>query len=73
MECERCDLYGDEDEEAAIRAAAEVAEQTWREREGGKEGDERAAKAMVEVVVGKGRELQFWEAWLDAVVDCLVI
>ncbi|EME43864.1 hypothetical protein DOTSEDRAFT_102777, partial [Dothistroma septosporum NZE10] len=34
-ECERCDLYGDEDEEAAIRRAAEVAEREWREREQG--------------------------------------
>ncbi|EME79568.1 uncharacterized protein MYCFIDRAFT_107748, partial [Pseudocercospora fijiensis CIRAD86] len=34
-ECERCDLYGDEDEEAAIRRAAEEAEQMWREKEGG--------------------------------------
>ncbi|KAF2774550.1 hypothetical protein EJ03DRAFT_255685, partial [Teratosphaeria nubilosa] len=32
-ECERCDLYGDEDEEVAIRRAVEGAEREWRERE----------------------------------------
>ena len=74
-ECERCDLYGDEDEEAAIRSAAEVAEKEWREREQGagqdEEGKEEARKRMIEVLVGQGRR-RWWEEWLDAVVDALV-
>ena len=71
-ECERCDLYGDEDEEAAIRRAAAAAEQVWKETEGAKEGDERATRAMVEALVGRDRGLRFWEVGLDAVVDAVV-
>lgn len=71
-ECERCDLYGDEDEGDAIRKAAEGAEKIWREREGMEMagGDADATKAMVDALVGKkGR---WWDQGLDAVVDALV-
>jgi hypothetical protein len=72
MECERCDLYGDEDEEAAIRSAAETAEKAWKDKENGREGDERATKAMVEALIGQARGVKYWEVWLDAVVDAVV-
>ena len=71
-ECERCDLYGDEDEEAAIRSAAEAAEKAWKDKENGREGDERATKAMVEALIGQARGVKYWEVWLDAVVDAVV-
>lgn len=71
-ECERCDLYGDEDEEVAIRSAAEAAEKAWRDKENGREGDERATKAMVEALIGQARGVKYWEVWLDAVVDTMV-
>ncbi|KAF2485147.1 hypothetical protein BDY17DRAFT_293020 [Neohortaea acidophila] len=72
-ECERCDLYGDEDEEAAIRVAAEAAEKAWKEKEGGRaEGDGRAAQAMVEAVVGSGKTLKTWEMLLDVIVDAVI-
>lgn len=71
-ECERCDLYGDENEEIAIRRAAEVAEKTWREKEGRKEGNSEATKAMVEALVGQHKGPGYWESWLDAFVDVLV-
>ncbi|KAK3719271.1 hypothetical protein LTR37_004490 [Vermiconidia calcicola] len=71
-ECERCDLYGDEDEEAAIRRAAETAEKAWKEKEGEKEDDRGAAKAMVEALVGEARGKKYWETWLDAIVDVVV-
>lgn len=72
VECERCDLYGDEDEEAAIRRAAEAAEKAWREKEGGKQVNERATHAMVEALVGQARGSGYWESWLDMVVDAVV-
>ena len=72
IECDRCDLYGDEDEEAAIRKAAEEAERMWREKEGKREGDERATQAMVEALVGQARTASLWERALDAVVDAVV-
>ena len=72
MECERCDLYGDEDEEAAIRRAAEAAENAWKEKEDGREGDERVTQAMVEALVGQNRGVKYWEGWLDMVVGAVV-
>lgn len=73
-ECERCDLYGDEDEEMAIRRAAEEAEQAWRDKEGGKGkdgGDEVAAKAMIDALVGEGKK-RWYDDFLDAVLDAII-
>lgn len=70
-ECARCDLYGDEDEEAAIRSAVDVAEKAWRDREGGREGDQRTTRAMVDTLVGRARGGKKWEAWLDVAVDAM--
>ena len=69
-ECERCDLYGDEDEETAIRQAAEAAEKAWRDTNSGK-GDPRAAELMVEALVGTARCRRWYEQWLDAIVDAV--
>jgi hypothetical protein len=71
-ECERCDLYGDEDEEVVIRQAARNAEQVWREKEGGKEGgDEKAARMMIDTLVGReGKE--WYDEYLDGIVDAVV-
>lgn len=69
-ECERCDLYGDEDEAVAIRHAANAAEKAWREREGCK-GDARAAELMVQALVGQGGHGRWWEQWLDALLDAM--
>ena len=72
IECERCDLYGDEDEEAAIRKAAAVAEQAWREKEGGKASDdEQATRRMVDALVGQSRRLAWYEALLDVAVEAV--
>ena len=66
-------MYGDEDEEAAIRHAAETAEKAWKEKEDGKGGNERATKAMVEALVDHTRGIKYWEGWLDAIVDIVVL
>lgn len=71
-ECERCDLYGDEDEEMAIRNAAEAAEKAWKDKENGREGNELATKAMVDALVGQARAVKTWQVWLDAVVDAVI-
>lgn len=71
-ECDRCDLYGDEDEEAAIRHAAAEAEKAWREKEGSREGNGRATQAMVETLVGQARTASQWESLLDMAVDAMV-
>ncbi|KAK5138182.1 hypothetical protein LTR08_004877 [Meristemomyces frigidus] len=69
-ECERCDLYGDEDEEAAIRRAAESAEKAWRDQ-GGK-GDANT-QLMVEALVGQAGHGTRYEKWLDAMVDAIAL
>ena len=69
----KCDLYGDEDQESAIRSAAEAAEKAWKEKEQGRDGaDDRAAQAMVDALVGRRARQQYWETWLDAIVDVVV-
>ncbi|KAK6440869.1 hypothetical protein LTR95_002911 [Oleoguttula sp. CCFEE 5521] len=72
-QCERCELYGDEDEEAVVRSAVEKAEREWMEKgkEDESEGEGRARRAVVEAVVGR-KEVKWWEVWLDAVVDVLM-
>lgn len=71
-ECERCDLYGDEDEGDAIRRAAQKAEKDWREKEGlemGGQGEE-ATKAMVDTLIGK--KGKWWEQGLDELLDAML-
>ena len=72
-ECERCDLYGEEDEGLAIRRAADVAEKAWREKEGAaaKDGDEMATQLMVEALVGQARNRRRYEYLLDIIVDAV--
>jgi hypothetical protein len=72
-ECERCDLYGDEDEADAIRKAAVKAEKIWREKEGLEMGgqNEEATKAMVDALVGK--KGKWFEEMMDAVLDAVLV
>jgi hypothetical protein len=72
-ECERCDLYGDEDEADAILKAAEKAERSWRQREGLEMGgqDEEATKAMVDALVGK--KGKWWEEGLNSVLEAVLV
>lgn len=76
-ECERCDLYGDEDEDRAIRSAVEEAEKTWREKEGAGEVSERQeqeSKAAVEALIGRRRNTRsVFEGWVDAMMEVLLI
>lgn len=50
-QCEKCDLYREEDEDEAVKIAGELAEKDWREREGmvGVKGLEAAVGNMGEV------------------------
>ena len=58
-ECERCDLYGDEDEGAAIRRAEAMAETAWREQ-----GNNQLGTKM---------QLMVYEQWLDALIDAVAL
>ncbi|KXL49410.1 hypothetical protein M433DRAFT_158770 [Acidomyces richmondensis BFW] len=74
IECERCDLYGDEDEEKAIKRAVEVAEREWREREGMKCAPGDKEKLIFEAFVGHAaRRERWWETWVDKIVDIIVV
>lgn len=55
-ECDRCDLYINEDDENLVKRAGALAEKEWREKEG-----------MTEVVgIGVGQEAATRATWLDA-------
>ncbi|KAK4552287.1 hypothetical protein LTR86_010457 [Recurvomyces mirabilis] len=74
IECQRCDLYGDEDEEGAIRKAATVAEQAWRKKEGGKADDnDQATQRMVDVLIGQSWRLVWYEGYLDVLIEAAAI
>lgn len=78
-ECDRCDLYGDEDQEAAIRQAAVFAEQEWRQKEAVKGQQQLSAaqsetsKAMIEAVLVQGRQRQWYERVLDSWIDARMV
>lgn len=78
-ECNRCDLYGDEDEEAAIRKAAIFAEQEWRQKEAAKNRqqdmstDTETAKAMMEAVLERDRHREWYEELLDCWLDARIV
>lgn len=73
-ECERCDLYGDEDEDASIRQAIDAAERAWKENQNGKEVvDDQLTQLMMESVAGHRHGETWIERFLDAILDaCLV-
>jgi hypothetical protein len=78
-ECEKCDLYREEDEKVILKAARERAEKEWREGEG-KDVNISVSAAVVESLVspavnGPARllELRVWQTWLDKVVERFVL
>lgn len=55
-ECDKCDLYGNEDDESSVKRAGALAEKEWRKKEG-----------MTGVVgIGGGQENARRATWLDA-------
>jgi hypothetical protein len=73
-ECERCDLYRDEDEEGVVRRAGLLAEKEWREREGmmGVEGigggqDEGGNRGWLE---GDWSVQGMADWWVEGVLTC---
>lgn len=73
-ECQKCDLYAEEDEEEAIRLAVETAELQWRANEADKVVGETPSKhrSMIDAVVLQGRKAKWHEEWLDALLDMFI-
>ena len=81
-ECDRCDLYAVEDEEAVTRRAAERAEREWSEAEGAKASGTPGAGAgdldawgrklglVKEEVLSGMRQEDWWS--FDGVLDVLL-
>ena len=69
-ECDKCDLYRGEDQDEVVRRAGELAEKSWREREGmvGVEG--------LNVNVGNEKGSMIWgiqetmDWWVSRVLVC---
>lgn len=73
-ECERCDLYRNEDDEAVVRKAGAMAEKEWREKEGmmGVEGIGGGQEEVVKRVWWEGswtvQGIADW--WVEGVLTC---
>ncbi|KAF2091700.1 hypothetical protein K490DRAFT_32039 [Saccharata proteae CBS 121410] len=86
QECDKCDLYKVEDEEMAVRKAAEKAEREWRDKEeneglGGDVGSHVTGGVLVGGESGGGvlRALgvdvwdrKTWDRWLDRALDFFI-
>ncbi|KAL8775352.1 MAG: hypothetical protein Q9209_000360 [Squamulea sp. 1 TL-2023] len=64
-ECEKCDLYRNEDEDALVKAAGLEAEREWREKQGltGEKG--KLEKVGAAGRKGKGEEKWTLQGWMD--------
>jgi hypothetical protein len=76
-ECEKCDLYREEDAREILRLAREKAEKEWREGEG---RDVRVNDEAVESLVKPPKtgiaqilDARSWQIWLDATVERFVV
>jgi hypothetical protein len=73
-ECNKCDLYRVEDEERVVERAKDRAEREWWEQQG------EGAKEGLEKEVGKnegkgvmGLKKGTWEAWIEGVLDMVLV
>lgn len=62
-ECDKCDLYKSEDEEALVRQAGEQAEREWREREGMVGVKSLGLEQAVDGMGRLGKDDDFAAAW----------
>ncbi|KAL8814513.1 MAG: hypothetical protein Q9223_006270 [Gallowayella weberi] len=75
-ECEKCDLYRAEDEDALVRAAGLEAEKEWREKQGLAAGTGKLERKAVGVAGMDGAEGGKWtpqvvvDWWVRCVVTC---
>lgn len=72
MECDKCDLYMEEDEKDILKRAREQAEKEWWQGEGKglSEDDMRRTGVLKE---GALWDLRAWEGWLDGTVERFVV
>ncbi|WPG99893.1 E3 ubiquitin-protein ligase [Acrodontium crateriforme] len=72
-ECDKCDLYADEDERTAVRNAVGRAEAEWRTKFAGMDGSELdAQKSAVEALIASRSNQTWWLKGLDAIMDAVV-
>jgi hypothetical protein len=75
-ECNKCDLYRVEDEERVVKRAKDRAEAEWWESQG--EGAKEGLKKEVGKDVGSGKGVMgmkrgTWEAWIEGVLDSVLV
>lgn len=71
-ECERCDLYGDEDATAVIKKAREIAEKEWWKNEG--KGVSKDLVVLNQTLLGAGWwDWRVWEKLIDTLVENMVL
>ncbi|KAF2725899.1 hypothetical protein K431DRAFT_280629 [Polychaeton citri CBS 116435] len=76
-ECERCELYGDEDQDKVMEEARAEAEKIWKEERTGDTKEEAAsqeARLMLQhLAFAQERKTNWWEPWLDGVMDVVFV
>jgi len=71
-ECEKCDLYRNEDDVVVIKKAREKAEKEWWDNEG--KGVSRSFVVGKQPLVGsRVLDWRTWEVWVDDVVERLLV
>ncbi|KAE9981083.1 hypothetical protein EG328_011880 [Venturia inaequalis] len=71
-ECEKCDLYRNEDETAVIKKARGIAEKEWWSNEG--KGVSKDLVARTQPLLGVNWwDWSVWENWIDMLVERLVL
>jgi hypothetical protein len=71
-ECEKCDLYRNEDETTVVTKAKEIAEKEWWENEGKGVSKDFVVKNQP-LLGGDWWDWRVWEGWIDDLVEKLVL
>ncbi|QDS69495.1 hypothetical protein FKW77_006814 [Venturia effusa] len=72
QECDKCDLYRNEDETAVVKKAKEIAEKEWWENEG--KGVSKDVVMRSQPLLGTNWwDWRAWEDWIDILVERLVL
>lgn len=71
-ECEKCDLYRNEDETAVVKKAREVAEKEWWANEGKGVSKDLVVKSQP-LLGANWWDWRVWENWTDVLTERLVL
>lgn len=71
-ECEKCDLYRNEDETAVVKKAREIAEKEWWANEGKGVSKDLVVKSQP-LLGANWWDWRVWENWIDVLVEKMIL